>query len=399
MEDKQLTPSSSDLIPIDGGGPSIEPWWQRVWRRVSNWFDNVSWGGIYDTRVDRSHYDRWWWSWHLISDPSEIMGQIGGWAGRVYDYFENWINPAHETFQDKFPRLAWNLRGANEGGIYDEVKDTYDRFKNTFSSFRDNPANFIYDRLPQWIKDLKSLWDNAWNWIYDRIPQEWKDAWKYLKEHITDITNFFTNLYTTIKDFLGRIWAWLWEHFEGWVKDILTFLHDTWTKVKDFFTNLYTRVADFLSRVWAWIYEHIPQELKDIWNNAKTWWDWLRPRWDKFTLELGKFLDDPYVYITTLLQAWIEGWRDYILGVVRDLFQTFEDHITDEVVRFIVNLFPRHASSPPQPEEYADFDSLIEDSLYWLEGDGAKQLYGYDDLVAWTAEEVFKEPKPLPHGL
>ena len=73
--------------------------------------------------------------------------------------------------------------------------------------------------------------------------------------------------------------------------------------------------------------------------------------------------------------------------------------ITDEAVRFIVNLFPVAGTEAPQPEEYPDFDNLIEASLYWLEGDGAKQLYGYDDLVAWTAEEVFLEKKPLPHGL
>ncbi len=327
MEEKRLTPSTVDLIPDDGGGPSHQTWWDRVWQKVTNWFDNVSSGGIYDTKVDRTHYDRWWWSWHLISDASEIMGGFAGWAGRVYDYFQNWINPAREQLSEKVGRIQQVIREAPEGGFWGGVKDTFDTWGATFASFRSNTATFIYDRLPQWLKDAASL-VNTWQ---------------------TQISYFFTNLYTTVKDFLGRIWAWIYEHVPQDFKDIwnnaktwwdwLKLRWDDFTRELDWFLDdpdLYIYSAlpqwikdlwDLWNRTWGWIYEHIPQDIKDIWNNAKTWWDWLSLRWDNFTRELDWFLDDPYLYLTSKLKVWIEGWRDYILGIVNDLFTQFAKEI------------------------------------------------------------------------
>ena len=359
-KDSLFTPEEG-VIPPGDTAPPYEDLLGYVWKRVWSWFRGTAEGGIYETLVDVTHYARGWWTWHIVSDPSQIKDGLPGWASRVYDYFQNWPGHAHEWFEDKVGRLEWAFRPTGAGGIWQHLSDTFDRFKNSFAQFRDNPTAFINDRLPQWIKDLWHLWKNAWKWMYDRFQQWFKDAVSLVNTWKTEISHFFTNLYTTIKDFLSHVWTWLWEHFQQWFKDAVELVHEWRARINNFFANLYTTIVDFLSRVWKWIYEHVPQTFKDIWSNASTWWDWLKNRWDDFTREIGAFIHDPFKYLTGKLQAWIEGWRDYIFGVVGDLLEQLIREVALYLLDWIGYIAPSLEDIDEMGPHFSSFTDMLEE--------------------------------------
>jgi hypothetical protein len=356
-------------------------WLIARWQRVNEVFELWYW------RIRDAFENHWAEFWYVV-----IV-----WYGQAYRYFREKVNQLEDVVVGWYGRIrgaiydrwdtlwqaltaSWNFIWGNfyQGykNIIDytysarlDIIDTFTRFKYEFQAFRTNPGQYIYERLPQGVKDL----------------------WGYFAPIWSKVTDFFTNLYTKVADLFSRAWSWLWEHFETWVRDILTFLQSVWTKVKDFFTNLYVRVADFLSRVWSWIYEHIPQIFKDAWNFIVDNWgkllDLFVDAWPKFV----EFLHHPFTYITNLLQAWIEGWRDYIFGVVSDLFQGFQSSITDGLVRLTINLLPLRPIDPIPSYGYTDLDTLIEGMRWWLEGDGAKQKDGYDEIFEWARKTILLE--------
>jgi len=330
----------------------------------------------------------WWWQykiWPIFhTNFSKLWNVVVDWWGAAYQFFKNnltklenvvitWYGQARQAFDRRWT-LLWQALSATWGFIWDHffegyksiidyvysarvaIIDTYTRFKWAFAEFRDNPKQFIWDRLPRWATDL----------------------WTTLYELRLKIQDFFTNLYTTIADFLSRVWSWLYEHFAQWVKNALELVDRFKLRIGDFFSELYLQARDFLSRVWGFIWDHIPQEFKNIWSNAKTWWDWLKRRWDDFTREVGAFIDDPYGYLTAKLQAWIEGWSAYIFGVIGDLL----DQLVREVILYVLDWMGFVAPPIEVLDEETDYFSPL---TVWLE-EGARAWRELKE--AWVLEAM-----------
>ena len=364
-------------------------WLIARWQRVNEVFETWYW------RIRDAFENHWAEFWYVV-----VV-----WYGQAYRYFREKVNQLEDVVVGWYGRIRgaiydnwgilWQALTASWSYIWDhfyqgyksiidytysaraDIQDTFTRFKYEFQAFRINPSQYIRDKIVERWPNFELFFADPSTYIKNKIIERWPN----FEAIITDPVE-----YIVLKiGWVRSKWDWFWRNPFGFI--IAQVGGNTW------WWELF--VANPLSYINLYIYGYLRAEYPALF----TIYVWLTTKWDAFTKEVGKFLANPYLYITRLLQAWIEGWRDYILGVVASLFDDFNWDIIDGIVRFIVNLFPRHASSPPEPEEYTDFDSLIEDSLYWLEGDGAKQLYGYDDLVVWTAEEVFLEKKPLPHGL
>ncbi len=367
-------------------------WLIARWTRVNEVFELWYW------RIRDAFENHWAEFWYVV-----IV-----WYGQAYRYFREKVNQLEDIVVGWYGRIrgavydrwdtlwqaltaSWSFIWGNffEGyrwiidytySARNDIYDTFTRFKYEFQAFRTDPTKYIYDRLPQGVKDL----------------------WGYFAPIWSKVTNFFTNLYTTIADFLSRIWSWLWEHFDQWVRDILWWLNYWWGRVTDFFVNLYYQVADFLSRAWSWIYDHIPQVFKDAWNFLIEFLGRLKALVISFWEHLIAFLQDPFGYITRLLQAWIEGWRAYIFGVIGDLLDQLQReiilHILDWMgyvappIEAIDEMGPHFSSFTDMFKEWANAwkerkEAWVKEAMVMMEAFAA-ELRGEEEMDLLTPSET-----------
>lgn len=283
------------------------------------------------------------WYWRIRDAVSTYWAQfwyvVVVWYGKAHRYFSEKVNQLEDVvvwwygriravIYDYWTRL-WQALTATWGFIWDhfyqgykeiidytysarvDIKDTFTRFKGEFAAFRDNPGQYIYDRIPLWIKQI---WWNSLTW-WDWLNRRWDD---------------FT---TQIGLFLDNPSQYIYDRIPQWAKDIWSNANTWWQWLQGRWDAFTTQVGLFIDDPAGYIYDHIPEWIKQLWWNAQTWWDWLNLRWDDFTREIGYFIDDPYGYLTSKLQAWIEGWRDYIFGVIGDLL----DQLTREIILYLLD--------------------------------------------------------------
>lgn len=416
-EDSLYTPEEA-VIPEGDTAPPYQNLIDYVWKRVWSWFHGTAEGGIYETLVDVTHYARGWWTWHMISDPHEISGGLPGWANHVYDYFENWPDRAWEWFEEKRNRLEWTFRPTAAGGIWQHLSDTYDRFRDSFASFRNNPTGYVKDRAKETWPDIGQILTDPVGYIRSKLgwtTKDWNEFWanpfhwvvRKLGGNVTFWDYFIKEPLWYISQVIK---AWIEEHIP-WYDDLIGYIMEAvgWVRSKwdwfwrDPFAFIIAQaggntwwwkyfVADPLSYINLYIYGYLRANYPALFQI----YTWLTTRWDDLTREIGSFIANPYGYLTKKLQAWIEGWRDYILGVVGDLFASFQTDITTGLVNLTIRVLPTGPIDRFPTYQYPDLDHLMEKFSYWIEGPGATWKDGYDQIFEWARTEVLGEEKKGP---
>lgn len=315
----------------------------------------------------------------------------------TWDQIKQWLRDHIPWF------LLWALNGLL--ALVDAVRDAWNFMRDTISNAW---GWFLYFRTTDWNVWLVTLL-NAWgNWLSARLGafNSWlvsrlNDWGWWLYWRLTQFNTWLVSLLNSWGNWLAdKLWR-----FNIW---LVTRLNEWGNWLADKLWRFNTWLVDRLNSWGAWLADKLNRFNTWLVDRLNSWGNWLADRLSGFNTWLvdrlndwGTWLEDRHQELIDFLygeEGVVTGEINKLKAWVTGFLLGFQHLLTDGLVRLVILLCPVESTGSPPLYEYTDLDTFIESMRWWLEGDGAKQRYGYDEIVRWTTEEVLKE-KGLPHGL
>lgn len=213
----------------------------------------------------------------------EIGGKVAGWVTGL-SILAGMILLIIGAFSLNIPLV---LAGVTLAGIGVAIGDA----SGTFSAW-DEWLNGIGESISNWcsnaISDIGDFFTNIWNDIkdgaksaVDAIKGFFSDIgdWFYINV-IEPIGNFFSDLWQDIKDIANSVADWF---VQAWT-DIKNFFVDTWNSIKEKAVNTWDGIKNVFSTIGNWFHDKVISPVADffsgMWgkvkNGAKDAWDGIK---------------------------------------------------------------------------------------------------------------------------
>lgn len=217
-----------------------------------------------------------------------FLDWVADWAERI-PLVGSHISSLVKKIQGAIESWTWLWRYYAE-----TLWDWYWKVKYTIEDFVDDPAGFITQRLPNWIRekinDLKNSLDVVRNWYYyvkEEVDKFVNDPFGYINDHIPEWIKKGVNDALNGINWLANELKNKWDAFTNWVNNSVNWWWNQLQNARD--------------TIIAWI--------KPVIDPVIGWVNW-------FKNSFAEFLKDPVGYITKAVNPVINQITDTLNGFV-----------------------------------------------------------------------------------
>mgnify|MGYP000123677313 FL=1 len=313
------------------------------------------------------------WLSDSLSGLQEAMGSalasISDWIGEATKRLQD-LGATFQGFVNAIANLP-NMLGAVFGNIFKPIADFLGSIASAIQNFFADPigtlskafqnlAKWLWDLLPDWLKDaiegLKQAWDNfvkglqdflkdplgfiqrGFSWLADQI---WKLLPDWLKGAIQGMQQAWDAFVKGLQDFLkdplgfiqkgfswlaGEIWKLLPDWLKGALESIKGFFEGVWKAIQDFVKDPWGSIQRAFEALGKWIWDQLPEPAKKVIEKIR---DWIVGAWDFLYKLFTEYLPSALNWAWNELQALFKNPLEYIWGKVTGFVKWLAEKLSD----------------------------------------------------------------------
>ena len=214
-----------------------------------------------------------------------------------------------------------------------------------------NPIGLVVAAISALVAAFVYLWNtsedfrNFWIGLWEKIKN-------FVSEAVTKISEFFTNLWSGIKEVWSTVSTWFNEKV---VQPIVGFFNDLWARATEIWNNIVNSIKDTVSGVASWINENVIQPIVNFFM------EFIWPIIDKVAEIVAKICEilvalatfvgtwikdnivapvvDGVKEIYKKVSEWVKKAWDYVVGIWSKVSSWFDEKVVTPVATLFSNLW------------------------------------------------------------